>query len=277
MSEEKVIDAQVVGEKMVDEADISPSTYFDYVKGLKEKLNKEEYNIIIDSTLKMIQKCKVTKQTAMAKELSHQLELAIKELEAANKGFEIFVSRKAIEKYINDVEGKAIKIIELSEYTREIPDSVMDRIADASEIFDQLYIIFTDYTKKESKRVAKERRDKDPVVFGAFLDKSAVESKSSKDIYVEDRLFFVADWVEEKCDLTLEQIVRNTAGKTNEVLTYKVTNPSDMEEVKNYLKSFKEPTENLKPVKLFDKVKDTVKKATTRKPRKKKTATTSEE
>lgn len=277
MSEEKIVDAQVVGEKMVDEADITPSTYFDYVKGLKEKLNKEEYNIVIDSTLKMIQKCKITKQTAMAKELTHQLELAIKELEAANKGFEIFVSRKAIEKYINDVEGKAIKIIELSEYTREIPDSSMDRIADASEIFDQLYIIFTDYTKKESKRVAKERRDKDPVVFGAFLDKSAVESKSSKDIYVEDRLFFVADWVEEKCDLTLEQIVRDTAGKTNEVLTYKVTNPSDMEEVKSYLNSFKEPTENLKPVKLFDKVKNTVKKVTTRKPRKKKTSTTSEE
>lgn len=269
MSEEKVIDAQVVGEKAVEETDITPSVYFDYVKGLKEKLNKVEYNIIIDSTLKMIQKCKITKQTTMAKELTHQLELAIKELEAANKGFDIFISRKAIEKYINEVEGKAIKIIELSEYTREIPDQVMDKIAEASEVFDQLYIVFTDYTKKESKRVAKERRDKDPIVFGAFLDKESTESKSSKDIYVEDRLFFVCDWVDEKCDLTLEQIVRDTTGKDNEILTYKVSNPTDMDEVKSYLNSFKEPTENMKPVKLFDKVKKAVRKTTTR--RKKKT------
>lgn len=269
MSEEKVIDAQVVGEKVVDETDITPSVYFDYVKGLKEKLNKVEYNIIIDSTLKMIQKCKITKQTTMAKELTHQLELAIKELEAANKGFDIFISRKAIEKYINEVEGKAIKIIELSEYTREIPDQVMDKIAEASEVFDQLYIVFTDYTKKESKRVAKERRDKDPIVFGAFLDKESTESKSSKDIYVEDRLFFVCDWVDEKCDLTLEQIVRDTTGKDNEILTYKVSNPTDMDEVKSYLNSFKEPTDKMKPVKLFDKVKKAVRKTTTR--RKKKT------
>ena len=145
----------------------------------------------------------------------------------------------------------------------------MDKIAEASEVFDQLYIVFTDYTKKESKRVAKERRDKDPIVFGAFLDKETAESKSSKDIYVEDRLFFVCDWVDEKCDLTLEQIVRDTTGKDNEILTYKVSNPTDMDEVKSYLNSFKEPTENMKPVKLYDKVKKAVRKTTTR--RKKKT------
>ena len=258
MTEEKkdVIDVEVVGDKGVNKEEMTPSVYFDYVKGLKEKLNKDEYDIIIDSTLKMIQKCKITKQTTMAKELTHQLELAIKELNAANKGFDIYVSRKVIDKYIADVEGKAIKIIELSEYTREIPDEVMDKIEVASELFDQLYIIFTDYTKKESKRVAKERRDKDPIVFGAFLDK---ESSNRNDIYVEDRLFFIVDWVEEKCDLTLEQLVRDTEGKSNEVLTYKVTNPKDMEEVKKYLSSFKEPVEKQEPVKLFDKVKKAVK------------------
>lgn len=257
-----VKETEIIGNKVVDVDQVTPSLYFDHVKSLKETLNKEEYNIIIDSALKMIEKCKITKQTAMAKELTHQVELALRELNAANEGFNIFVNRKDIEQYITDVEGKAVKIIELSEYTREIPEEVMDKVSKASEIFDQMYIIFTDYTKKESKRVAKERRDKDPILFGAFLDK---ESDNKNKIYIEDRLFFIADWVDDKCDLTLEEIVRQTEGKDHEVLTYKVHTPEDVDEVKKYLKSFSEPVENNEPVKLFDKVKAAVKKATTKK------------
>ena len=268
MSNEKIQDTEIIGDKAVDVENITPSAYFDYVKGLKEKLNREEYNIIIDSALKMIEKCKITRQTAMAKELAHQVDLALRELNAANEGFDIFVNRKVIEKYISDVEGKAIKIIELSEYTREIPEEVMDRVAKAADIFDQMYIVFTDYTKKESKRVAKERRDKDPILFGAFQDK---QGDGKNKIYIEDRLFFIADWVDDTCDLTLEQIVRQTQGKSDEVLTYKVNTPEDFEQVKSYLNSFSKPIEEvkenevIKPVKLFDKVKAAAKKATTRK------------
>lgn len=257
---EIIKETEIIGGKAVDVDNITPSTYFDYVKGLKETLNKEEYNIIIDSALKMIEKCKITKQTAMAKELTHQVDLALRELHAANEGFDIFVNRKVIEKYISDVEGKAIKIIELSEYTREIPEEVMERVSKAADIFDQMYIIFTDYTKKESKRVAKERRDKDPILFGAFQDK---EADSKNKIYIEDRLFFIADWVDDKCDLTLEEIVKQTQGKENEVLTYKVNTPKDIDSVKRYLKSFSEPIENNEPVKLFDKIKAAVKTVTT--------------
>ena len=255
-------ETEIIGDKVFNVENITPSVYFDYVKGLKETINKDEYAIIIDSALKMIDKCKITKQTSMAKELSHQVELALRELNAANEGFEIFVDRKVIEKYISSVEGKAIKIIELSEYTREIPEEVMDRVSKAIEIFDQMYIVFTDYTKKESKRVAKERRDKDPILFGAFLDK---QGDNKNKIYIEDRLFFIADWKDDKCDLTLEEIVRQTEGKDNTVLTYKVHTPQDIDDVKKYLNSFNEPVSNNEPVKLFDKVKATVKKAVTKK------------
>ena len=261
-------ETELIGDRLVDADSITPSVYFDYVKGLKEKLDTDKYNIIIDQALKMIEKCKITKQTAMAKELTRQVELALKELNAAQEGFDIFVDRKAIEKYITDVEGKAIKIIELSEYTREIPEEVMERVSKAADIFDQMYIVFTDYTKKESKKVAKARRDKDPILFGAFLDKT---SEKSTKIYVEDRLFFIADWVDDTCDLTLEEIVRQTDCKEDAILTYKVTTPEDAETVKKYLKSFTEPVENNEPVKLFTKVKNAVKNATT--PKKKTSGT----
>ena len=260
----KVKDVELVGDRAIEDNDITPSTYFDYVKGLKQKFDKNEYDLIIDTTLTMLKKTKITGQTAMAKELTHQLDLALRELNAANNGFEIFVNRKDIEKYIGSVEGKAVKLIELKNYEREIPDNIIDKIEKAQEIFDNMYIIFTDYTKKETKKVAKQRRDKDPILFGAFT------VKDESNIYVEDRLFFIADWVEEKCDLTLEQIVRDIKDKTSKDITYKVSNPKDEEEVKKMLKSYKEPIDNLTPVSIFSKIKEKIVKKTSSKPRKKK-------
>lgn len=269
MAEKEVIEMETVqiGDKFYNKDEISPSEYFEYVKGLKQELDQQEYSAIIDRAIEMIKKTEITGQTEMAKRITHQLELALKELNCAKKGFDIFVNRKDIEKYINSVDKKCIKIIELSRYTRDIPDEVMDKLILAKEIFDEIYVIFTDYTMKESKKVAKERRDKDPILFGAFLDP---DGKLSNKIYVEDRLFFIADWVEEMCDLTLEEIVRNT----DDVKTYKIPEVSDMEAAKKFLDSFNKPIEDMEPVSLFEKVKEKVTKkkstSTTRKPRAKK-------
>ena len=260
----EVIEVQTeqIGDNIYDSDKVTPSLYFDYVKGLKNKVEFEEYGLIIDNTLKMINKAKITEQTSMAKRLTHQLELALRELEAAKKGFDIFVNRKDIELYISKVEAKAVKIIELSRYTREIPDDIIDKIAEAKEVFDEMYIMFTDYTKKETKKVAKERRDKDPILFGAFIDK---DGEKENKIYVEDRLFFIADWVEDKCDLTLEEICRDVKDKSNKDITYKVDLPTTEEAAKSYLDSFNNPIEesDLKPVSLFDKIKSIPKKKST--------------
>lgn len=244
---------------LYSEDEITPSIYFDHVKGLKNKVDNEEQQLVIDNALKMINKCKLTKQTTMAKELSHQVNLALRELNAARRGFDIFIYRKDIESYIDKVEGKAIKLIELERYTREIPDDVIDKITLANEIFDRLYICFTDYTDKHAKKVAKERREKDPILFGAFLDKE--DEKTENKVYVEDRLFFIADWTENNCELTLEEMVRDVKNKSKKDITYKIGSFKDEEEIRNYLNSFTaEPEKNLKPVSLFDKIKSVVKK-----------------
>ena len=255
-TEQKSIEVDGV---LYSEDEITPSIYFDHVKGLKNKVDNEEQQLVIDNALKMINKCKLTKQTTMAKELSHQVDLALRELNAARRGFDIFIYRKDIESYIDKVEGKAIKLIELERYTREIPDDVIDKITLANEIFDRLYICFTDYTDKHAKKVAKERREKDPILFGAFLDKE--DEKTENKVYVEDRLFFIADWTEDNCELTLEEMVRDVKNKSEKDITYKIGSFKDEEEIRNYLNSFTaEPEKNLKPVSLFDKIKSVVKK-----------------
>ena len=131
---EVTVETEMIGDTLYNKEDITPSLYFEYVKGLKEKLNNDEYDIIIDTILKMLEKAKLTKQTDMAKRLTSELSLALRELDAAKSGFDIIVSRKDIEKYIQSVDSKVIKIIELSKYEREIPDEVVEKIAKANEI-----------------------------------------------------------------------------------------------------------------------------------------------
>ena len=257
MSEEKVVDTVEtvqIGDNIFDADSITPSVYFDYVKGLKKNIDESEYAIIIDNALTMLEKTKKTGQIEMAKKLAHQAELAMREVEAAKEGFDIFIFRKDIETFIDKVEKKSIKIIELNRYTREIPDEKLELIAKAKEIFDELYIVYTDYALKDTKKVAKARRDKDPIVFGAFFDKTSDKKDS---IYVEDRLFFITDWVEEKCDLTLEEIVRQTDDKIGKNITYKVpTDKASATQIKSYLASFnaeKEEEIKMKPTTVFKK------------------------
>ena len=252
MAEEKVVDTVQIGDNIFDADSITPSTYFNYVKELKNKVDETEYAIIIDNALTMLEKTKITGQTEMAKKLAHQVELAMREVNAAKEGFDIFVFRKDIETFIDKVEKKAIKIIELSRYTRDIPDEKLDVITKAREIFDELYIVYTDYSLKDTKKVAKSRRDKDPIVFGAFFDKTSDKKDS---IYVEDRMFFIADWVEDKCDLTLEEMVRKTDDKLGKNITYKVpTDKTSATQIKAYLDSFNPDKENkLKPTVVFKK------------------------
>ena len=246
----------MIGDKMYDKDAVTPSVYFEYVKGFKQKLDNEKQNIIIDTALKMLEKTKLTGQTGMAKELAHQVELALRELNAAKDGFDIFIDRKDIERYIEKISAKCVKIIELEKYERDIPDTVVDKLSLAKKHFDAIYVVFTDYTEKETKKVAKERRDKDPIMFGAFHD---VDDENHNNIYVEDRLFFIADWVEDKCDLTLEEMVREINYKDNKDITYRITTPEDEESVKNMLKSYNKPImDSYKPVSLFEKIKQKI-------------------
>ena len=240
-------------EKLEEETEeLSPAVYFDHVKSSKKKFNRDDQQLILDQTLTMMKKCKITGQTEMAKQLAYRANLALRELDAANKGFDIYVSRKDVEKYVDQIEKKSVKVIELRNYTREIPDEHIEKIEAAQNIFDELYIFFTDYTMEETKKVAKERRKKDPIVFGAFIDKLDGETKP----YVEDKMFFICDWVEENCDLTLEQIVNLARNKDKKEITYRVESVEDVEAAKKLINSFTDDiSEFYEPVSIFDKVK----------------------
>lgn len=179
---------------------LSPKEYFEYVKSKKNSITPEELERVYDNTLKLIKRYQITGQEKAIKKLAFLLECIELEFQVVKAGYTQFVYRWDLEEYIEDITDKSIRIIEMKNYEREFPDEVIDEIIKAKEIFgDNLYVVFTDYSGKEGRKIAKERREKDPILFGGI----------EKDNAILDRLYYICDWVDETCDLTLDQLAKD--------------------------------------------------------------------
>ena len=176
---------------------ITPSQYFEYLKDSKQTITtetlKNSYGVFID----LAQKYEKLGQAEALKRLCFLADTLRKEEKLIEIGVTTFIYKDVLEEYIEHVADKTVKIIELSRYMREIPDELVGVVEKTKDLFDQFYVVFTDYTGKEERRVEKERREKDPILFGCFKNGTSVA----------DRFYFLGDWVDEFCDLTLDKLV----------------------------------------------------------------------
>ena len=218
------------------ESELTPQQYFEQIKERKHHITDAELVKVYDNCLELLNKYKITGQKKGMRKLIFHLECIEKEREIVKMGINTFIYRDDIEEYIDTVAKDTVKIIELENYEREIPDEIVDVIAAVKDKFDQLYIVFTDYTGKVERQIKKERRDKDPILFGTF------QNQSNRTVI--DRFYYLGDWEDEYCDLTLDKMVNETekARKRNIVKTIKT--PSDIEELKEQIGSLSEVNDN---------------------------------
>lgn len=201
----------------------TPAEYFDYLKDKKNKITDEDLKAYYETAMTLVNKYKTTKQYKALKKLIFHVETIEKERELVKLGIDTFVYRDEVELFIEKVADKVVKIIELRNYEREIPDEIVEVIEATSDLFDELYVVFTDYTGEVEKQVEQERREKDPILFGTFQDK---ESRT-----VIDRFYFLGDWEDEFCDLTLDKMIGQMEAKGIHVKRT-VQTPTDLEELK---------------------------------------------
>lgn len=216
-------------EKKVEEKSITPSQYFDYLKDAKQTITTEALKKSYDVFIKLGQKYVDLGQKESLKKLCFLADTLVKEEKLIELGITTYVYKDVIEDYIENVADKAVKIVELSRYMREIPDDLVETIKKSRELFDELYVVFTDYTGKEERKVEKERRDKDPILFGAFKNQDNVA----------DRFYFLGDWIDEYCDLTLDKMVEQYEKKKGYSPAVETTIPTTSEELVEILKTYK--------------------------------------
>lgn len=209
---------------MTTKSELTPTDYFTIIKGRKEIMDNDELNHIYDNCLTLLEKSVKTGQTLAARKLMFLLDSIEKEREVVKKGITTFVYRNDVEAFIEDVSDEVVKIIELKDYQREIPDDVVKLFEPVKNDFDAFYVLFTDYTGEAEKHVEQERRDKDPILFGAFRDEATRS--------MVDRFYYIADWEDEWCHLTLEKMVNEMKAKTNRQVDMTISTPKTLDELR---------------------------------------------
>ena len=202
---------------------ITPSQYFDYLKGCKKTITTEALKSSFNTFIKLAEKYQKLGQVESLKKLCFLADTLVKEEKLIDLGITTYIYKDAIEDYIEHVADKTVKIIELSRYMREVPDELVEVVEKTRDLFNEFYVIFTDYTGKEERKVEKERRDKDPILFG-------------------DRFYFLGDWIDEYCDLTLDKLVEQYKEKKGFSPAITTTIPETSEELVATLKTFRAKT-----------------------------------
>ena len=211
------------------ESELTPQQYFNEIKERKHNITDDELVKVYDNCLELLNKYKITGQKKGMKKLMFHLECIEKEREIVKMGINTFIYRDDIEEYIDSVAKDTVKIIELENYEREIPDDIVSIIEKVKDKFDQLYVVFTDYTGKVERQIEKERREKDPILFGTF------QNQSNRTVI--DRFYYIGDWEDEYCDLTLDKMVNETGKAGMRNITKTISTPKDIVELKKQLDS----------------------------------------
>jgi hypothetical protein len=219
--------------------EISPSQYFDYLKGAKQQVTTDALKESFEVFVSLAEKYRKTGQVESIKRLCFLADTLAKEEKVIELGINTFIYKDTIEDYIENVANKTVKIIELSRYMREVPDEVCEVVEKTKDLFDNFYVVFTDYTGKEERKTQKERRDKDPILFGVFRNNTSVA----------DRFYFLGDWIDEYCDLTLDKLVEEYKNKKSVSPVVPIEVPKTSNELVDILKTYM-PTENSGEIRL---------------------------
>ena len=208
---------------------ISPSQYFDYLKNAKNDITTEALKESYSVFLKLAEKYTKLGQKESLKKLCFLADTLKKEEKLIELGITTYIYKDVIEDYIENVADETVKIIELSRYMREVPDELVETIEKSKDLFDEFYVVFTDYTGKEERKIKKERRDKDPILFGVF--------KNNRN--VSDRFYFLGDWIDEYCDLTLDKMIEQYKESKGYSPTFETKVPESADELVEILHSYK--------------------------------------
>lgn len=192
------IKSQVISFSEMDSKE-QVQAYFDDLKSKWVNVDLGELERSLKEIPSQIEKAEKIGQKFLAEKLKRHIYLLMKEKVLLKYNINKYVSLYDINRFIDGIEDYVVKFCEIMAFPRIIPNNVVDRIQQMKDLglFSEFYIVFTDYTDEEiiSEKAKKQRQiNRDPIVFGVI------------DGY-QDRYYFIADWVDEYCDITFDKMV----------------------------------------------------------------------
>ena len=177
-----------------DEKYIDALEFFSLVK-LTSKDSVSTYRDRVSDYLKAIHNAVTVGQTALVEDLLRGLVTNKYESVLFSEGFYYVVNEDQMVKFVSQCE-KGIKLDYVKNFTRPMPQDIVDKIAKVNqlEVFDNYVVLYYDPEGKIYKETAQEEaKRKDPIIFGVIAG--------------SEKLYYIADWVDEYCDLSLEKFI----------------------------------------------------------------------
>ena len=216
-------------EKTNGEEPITPQVYFKDIKNSVQNVQSADLKKSFEVASKMMESYEKAGQTKSMSKLERIMDVIAKEQMLIDLGVDRFVYRQDVEKFIEKIEKKTVEMIDLEDYERPIPPEITEVISEVKDIFDRLIVVFTDYTGKVEKQVQKERREKDPILFGLFINGRTPLS---------DRFYYLGDWEDEYCDLTLESMISEFSSMTGENMQHEISTPTTDDALRKRIEKF---------------------------------------
>ena len=173
--------------------EISPDVFFQKLKKTKKQI------LIIDGIIekyfKSIEQAEKLGQTALVERLKDDIEVVKAEALAVVCGIKEYLTQAQVDKLLKK-STKNIEITPIKNFVRPIPNrlvAIKEKL-DKEKVFTEYVIMHYDPKKENTELTKKEKeRKKDPILFGII--------KNSRNFY------FIGDWIDEYCDLTLKEAV----------------------------------------------------------------------
>ena len=201
----KFIDKVKLLFKKTEKPEIDVIEFFTKVKSTS-KASFDGYVNRVEKYLKAIHNAKLIGQTALAEKLMREMVANKYESFLYSEGYYYVVTEEQVVNFAKKSE-RGISIDYMKNFIRPIPSDVVDKISEADqlEVFDNFVIMHYDPKGQAKQLTAKEEQAKrrDPIVFGVIAG--------------SNKLYYITDWVDEYCDLTLEKFV-DTLKTTKEEL-----------------------------------------------------------
>lgn len=185
-------------ENKVDKYQFDVLQFFSEIKK-NAKLNKDAYANRVEGYIAAIKSADIAGQEAFKERLLKDLVINKYESILYATGNYYAVKEETAVDFIKKSE-KGVNLVYAKNYLRPIPLDVIDKIKEMNEleIFDNYVIMHYDPEHKYSddthaKKKNDEDKRRDPILFGVIAG--------------SNKLYYICDWVDEYCDLTLEEFV----------------------------------------------------------------------
>ena len=192
---QKLSDMLKVKSKELDETySINILEFFAQVKGLT-KQSKDAYVNRLIGYIVALKNCDVSGQTALKEKLVR--DMVVNKYESVLYANDMYyvVTEDQVVNFVKKTE-KGVRLTYVKNYMRVIPPEVVEKINEVNklEIFDNYAVLHYDpecMAYAETIEETKKRRD--PILFGLIRG--------------SNKLYYITDWIDEFCDLTLDKFV----------------------------------------------------------------------